>query len=188
MLTRDVDEVLTREHGISQNKLPRAPWARYEKFVIQYGVELKEWPEPGGVCNPSKLTSTARLTRVKNALDSGECRWVVLSQEEWDARKMAAEKGKGKGRASSTDDMEIDEDSNEEEEEQGQGQGSSLPSLYPPSFAPMLNQPLDLLAFNNFGPSAMVAPSFQPELDPNLPWDSSFLFTEGSSQGPSWAS
>lgn len=188
MLTCDVDEVLTRERGIPQDKLPRAPWARHEKFAIEYGVELKEWPEPGGVCNPSKLTSTARLTRVKNALDTRECRWVVLSQEEWDARKIAAEKGKGKGRASS-DDMEIDEDNDGEEEDgESQAQGSSPPSLYPPSFAPTLNQPLDLLAFNSFGPDMMVAPSFQPELDPNLPWDSSFLFMEGSSQGPSWAS
>ncbi len=195
MLTHNTEDVLTEKRGVARNEVPRMEWARHEKLVVAFGVELKGWPEPGGVCNPSKLTSTARLMRLKNALDSGECHWIVLSDEEWTARKeaaaAAAAANKGKGRASA-DNMDTDEDDSEDVNGEDRGGDASAltvaPSLYPPGLVPSY-QPFNFNAFNHFDSSITVDPSFQPELDPNLPsWEpTDFQFMQGSSQGLGWA-
>lgn len=132
-------------------------WVRHDKLAAEHGVKLCGWPpELGSICNPSDLTQVGQLQKVVNALNSRDCHWETLSQEEWDAKKQAANeanaaakkrkrgKGKGKGKASGEDSAE-DDVGEENNHEQEQDQQSNVPfsgfmptaSLYPPNFDPI---------------------------------------------------
>lgn len=101
----NADTILMEERGVKEDALPlHMNWARYETLCVVYGIELKGWTGPDGVCNPDKLRGIAELQKLKNALDDRKCFWTVLTGEEWTAKKAAnnahvASKAKGKGKA-----------------------------------------------------------------------------------------
>ena len=58
------------------------------KIVEKYGVELKGWPSSkSGVCNPATLGGCQQLEILLAALESGQCHWVVLTEDELEERK-----------------------------------------------------------------------------------------------------
>ena len=58
------------------------------KIVEKYGVELKGWPSSKtGICNPASLGGRQQLEILLAALESGQCHWVVLSEDELEERK-----------------------------------------------------------------------------------------------------
>jgi len=67
---------------------------RYEKLiVVEKGVEFVHWPDSVPFVNSSHISSIQLLRRLHAALtqDAVEqrCRWVVLSEESWEKRKVA---------------------------------------------------------------------------------------------------
>ena len=67
-------------------------YERYEKSIVaEKGVELINWPEGIPFVNPSEIGSLHSLRAVFAALthkDLGKrCRWVSLSEEEWERRR-----------------------------------------------------------------------------------------------------
>ena len=64
-------------------------YRNYEgKIVEKYGVELKGWPTGNpGVCNPATLGGRPQLEKLLTALESGQCHWVVLTDDELEERK-----------------------------------------------------------------------------------------------------
>jgi hypothetical protein len=63
-------------------------YRNYEgKIVEKYGVELKGWPIGSGICNPGTLGGRPQLEKLLSALESGQCNWVVLSDDELEERK-----------------------------------------------------------------------------------------------------
>ena len=64
-------------------------YRNYEgKIVERYGVELKGWPNSKpGICNPATLGRRPQLERLLAALESGDCHWVVLNDDELEERK-----------------------------------------------------------------------------------------------------
>jgi hypothetical protein len=60
-------------------------YVNYEIAIVQgHGVKLIGFPLERFV-NPSELTNITDMRRLRNALRSGECKWVRLSQAELDA-------------------------------------------------------------------------------------------------------
>ena len=58
------------------------------KIVEKYGVELEGWPTgKSGICNPVTLGRRPQLEKLLLALESGQCQWVVLSDDELKERK-----------------------------------------------------------------------------------------------------
>ena len=64
-------------------------YCNYEvKIVKKYGVELEGWPTgKSGICNPATLSGWPQLEKLLLALESGQCQWVVLSDDELKGRK-----------------------------------------------------------------------------------------------------
>ena len=64
-------------------------YRNYEgKIVEKYGVELKGWPSSkSGICNPATLGGRQQLEKLLAALESGQCHWVVLTEDELEERK-----------------------------------------------------------------------------------------------------
>ena len=75
---------------LRENKYKAKVTMNYEnyegKIVERYGVALQGWP-CGEIRNPSKVGSHQEVTKLLEALKSGECRWVTLSDEEIAQRK-----------------------------------------------------------------------------------------------------
>ena len=60
-------------------------YANYNTAIVQvHGVKLAGFPLERFV-NPSEVTNITDMRRLRNALRSGECKWVRLSQAELDA-------------------------------------------------------------------------------------------------------
>lgn len=68
----------------------------YKQIVYRHGVELVGWTEPEMV-NPGNLSGD-KLDRLHLAQKEGRCRWVLLSEEEWDIRRKDFEEMKRAGR------------------------------------------------------------------------------------------
>ena len=64
-------------------------YRNYEgKIVEKYGVELKGWPTSNpGICNPATFGGWPQLEKLLAALESGQCHWVVLTDDELEERK-----------------------------------------------------------------------------------------------------
>jgi hypothetical protein len=57
-------------------------YRHYEnKIVKPLGVALDGWPLPGNVRNPGDLTRDD-LAILRNALDNGQCKWVILTPQQ----------------------------------------------------------------------------------------------------------
>ncbi|KAI0818790.1 hypothetical protein BC629DRAFT_1435612 [Irpex lacteus] len=110
--------ILRNERHVSENSMPRMGWAQYGSLCATYGVRLEGWTGPDGVCNPGNLRGVAELQKLKNALDTRHCVWVLLTDDEWAMQKAAQDertarrKRKGKAVAANIerDPMDIDED------------------------------------------------------------------------------
>ena len=59
--------------------------------MCKYGVELRGWTEPGPIYNPGNFKNTHQAERLELAMKNKTCRWVELSEEEWDTRKKVLE-------------------------------------------------------------------------------------------------
>lgn len=60
-------------------------YVNYETAIVQgHGIKLIGFPLERFV-NPSELTNITDMRWLRNALRSGECKWVRLSQAELDA-------------------------------------------------------------------------------------------------------
>ena len=58
------------------------------KIMEKYSVALKGWPAGiPGVCNPSAVGSRPIIEKLLSALESSQCHWVVLTEDELEARK-----------------------------------------------------------------------------------------------------
>lgn len=56
-------------------------YRNYEgKIVEKYGVKLKGWPT-NGISNPAAIGGRLQLQKLLAALESGQCHWVVLTDE-----------------------------------------------------------------------------------------------------------
>jgi hypothetical protein len=63
-------------------------YTNYESGIVEkFGVALIGWPVDGKVQNPGSLGPDEGLV-LRNALEREECRWTILSEEEWEARKI----------------------------------------------------------------------------------------------------
>jgi hypothetical protein len=61
-------------------------YKNYERMIVEkYGVELSGWPICGRICNPGTLSSVNTVI-LKAALANGQCKWIILTEEEADAR------------------------------------------------------------------------------------------------------
>jgi hypothetical protein len=62
-------------------------YVNYESSVVEkYGVSLTGWPLDSKVQNPGGLGLDEGLV-LRNALGMKDCRWVILTEKERDARK-----------------------------------------------------------------------------------------------------
>jgi hypothetical protein len=64
-------------------------YRNYEgKIIEKYGVELIGWSSSkSGICNPATLGGRQQLEILLVALESGQCHWVVLTEDELEERK-----------------------------------------------------------------------------------------------------
>ncbi|HEV7736465.1 MAG TPA: hypothetical protein VGO47_03720 [Chlamydiales bacterium] len=62
-----------------------------DRIVMKYGVELDGWPFPK-FRNPSDISSLADLNTLDKALEGGSCKWVQLSNEQYEKRQVVLEK------------------------------------------------------------------------------------------------
>jgi hypothetical protein len=81
------DSVLRNERDYAQDDLPtQMAYKKYTSFAASHGVQLIGWPEIDTQGNPvmdtSKFKTNGQWQRLLNALDSGVCRWAVMSEEE----------------------------------------------------------------------------------------------------------
>ncbi|KAN0111299.1 hypothetical protein V8E52_008674 [Russula decolorans] len=66
----------------------RMNYTNYESNIVEKcGVALIGWPVNGKVQNPGGLSPDEGLI-LRNALETNECRWTVLTKEQRDARKI----------------------------------------------------------------------------------------------------
>lgn len=137
-----IDEVLREERKLTEKDLPKSmKWAYYEDLCCEFGVELVGWTEPGELCNPADMKTPA-LQRVLNSINSGQCFWRALSDNEWNAKKAARAEvlaneggsrrksrgGKGKKPAKSRD-LIINEDLEDESVEVAGGGETAVASV-----------------------------------------------------------
>jgi hypothetical protein len=63
-------------------------YINYESGIVEkFGVALIGWPVDGKVQNPGGLGLDEGLV-LRNALEEKECRWIILTEEEQEARKI----------------------------------------------------------------------------------------------------
>jgi hypothetical protein len=80
-----VDEIL-HENNLIKGKI-LMNYDNYElKIVERHGVALEGWPS-GRVQNPGKVGGRRDIMRLFDALSSGSCHWVVLTEQQIDKRK-----------------------------------------------------------------------------------------------------
>ncbi|EIW79824.1 hypothetical protein CONPUDRAFT_74160 [Coniophora puteana RWD-64-598 SS2] len=92
MILQKLRNILRTARSVVYEELPTfMEWANYEKWVIEYGVELHGFPG-GAVKNPSNVSTIPMLTEIEAAITQGECFWRVLEPEEWERRKADAHK------------------------------------------------------------------------------------------------
>ena len=72
-------------------------YRHYEnKIVKPLGVALDGWPLPGNVCNPGDLTRND-LAILRNALDNGQCKWVILTPQQVSDREASDQEHEANG-------------------------------------------------------------------------------------------
>ncbi|KAJ7664807.1 hypothetical protein B0H17DRAFT_951898, partial [Mycena rosella] len=72
----------TKKKKISMNYL------QYRKaIVLKYGVVLKGYPLEGNLVNPNNINDIESITKVRDALKSGECFWYRMSPREREIEK-----------------------------------------------------------------------------------------------------
>ena len=78
------------ETTASKKKRVEMNYHNYEgKIVEKYSVKLKGWPNSKpGIFNPATLGGWLQLERLLAALESGDCHWVVLNDEELEEKKI----------------------------------------------------------------------------------------------------
>jgi hypothetical protein len=82
-----IDEIL-HENNIEKKGIDMNYRNYKGKIVEKYGVALKGWLTGiPGVCNPSAVGSWPMLQKLLSALESSQCCWVVLTEDELEARK-----------------------------------------------------------------------------------------------------
>jgi len=64
-------------------------YADYKSLVIRHGVELTGWTEGTGICPIKRINTAPQLRRLLTALNTGECHWAQLSEDDWATRKVA---------------------------------------------------------------------------------------------------
>jgi hypothetical protein len=81
-------DIILRENRI-EKKSVKMNYCNYEgKIVEKYGVALAGWPIiMPQVCNPSKVGKRPLLEKLLDALESGDCHWVVLMDDQVEARR-----------------------------------------------------------------------------------------------------
>jgi hypothetical protein len=81
------DEIL-RENNIKKKGV-EMNYCNYEgKIMEKYSVALKGWPTGiPGVHNPSAVGSWPMVEKLLSTLESSQCHWVVLTEDELEARK-----------------------------------------------------------------------------------------------------
>ena len=89
-----------KEKGIPEEKLPpRMQYSRYNAFVASVGAQLIGWTEIDVEGNPimdlDKLKTVSQWQRLLDALESGVCRWVCLSDTELAAKRAEVRKEEG---------------------------------------------------------------------------------------------
>ena len=73
-------------------------YTNYERAVVErHGVALINWPLPGKVQNPGKVGGRNQVETLLNALKSGKCKWVSLSEEELRKRREDNEARQARG-------------------------------------------------------------------------------------------
>ena len=161
------------------------------KQTVDYGVELTGWTEPDGMRNVEGLKSIAQLQKLKNAIDCGQCVWVALADEEWDARKEAykqatatkptnkrKQKGKKKAQRDHTESDDEDEDEDEDDVTSRDLDTSAIEDL---GFAASLQPPI-IPTFPMI-PMPSVVPTFPTFPMPGMNLDSGLDFAPGNSMG-----
>jgi hypothetical protein len=77
--------ILEAKNYININK--RMNYANYKsKIVEELGIALIGWPEDGKVENPGSLGPDKGLA-LKDTLKKKECKWIILTPEQQEARK-----------------------------------------------------------------------------------------------------
>jgi hypothetical protein len=62
-------------------------YRNYERAIVEHcGVALINWPLSGVVQNPSKIGGRNQVQTLLDALQSNQCKWVSLSEEELSQR------------------------------------------------------------------------------------------------------
>ncbi|KAF8586500.1 hypothetical protein K439DRAFT_1659604 [Ramaria rubella] len=108
---------------------------RYEKLIMaEKGVELINWPDDIPFVNASEIGSMITLRRLLTALTldnvENQCRWVKLSEEEWDKRREAyyeveATKGPRKRKRKQ---VEVEEDSDSSSSSSSNAEANPAPA------------------------------------------------------------
>ena len=62
-------------------------YENYEHQIVEcLGVALIGWPLHGNICQPGRL-AIDDATVLRNALDSEDCKWVILTHQQLASRK-----------------------------------------------------------------------------------------------------
>ncbi|KLO04627.1 hypothetical protein SCHPADRAFT_947566 [Schizopora paradoxa] len=78
------ESLKTSLHEITGTKDAKMCWNKYDfekKIVLAYGVDLVGWPMDTIFVDVGKLSASV-LEKCKNALESGDCKWVKLNRSE----------------------------------------------------------------------------------------------------------
>jgi len=75
--------------GMLPNQQPTMKYADYESLVITHGVELVGWTEGTGVCPIKRINTALQLRCLLTALNTGECHWEQLTEDNWATHKAA---------------------------------------------------------------------------------------------------
>jgi len=62
-------------------------YTNYDGLVCKWGTEIVGWTE-AEVVNPGHITTMLSLQRLAEAWRKGNCYWLVLTQEAWDAQRL----------------------------------------------------------------------------------------------------
>ncbi|KAG0705261.1 hypothetical protein DFH29DRAFT_873274 [Suillus ampliporus] len=82
-MVESIDEILTKERGMSEDDMPAMAYAAYEGFIIKWGVELAGWTERQ-VTNPGNIMSSIALARLHAAQEpADEWQAKIDAYQQW---------------------------------------------------------------------------------------------------------
>jgi hypothetical protein len=85
LLTYDAENIL-QKHKLASKKVPMN-YDNYEKKIVEvYAVAIDGWTCEHGVCNPGKIGRRDHLITLLDALVTGKCSWIVLSDDDLSER------------------------------------------------------------------------------------------------------